>query len=153
MDAGGRVTLIQLACLFFQRSRVLQVPLGQFEYMGYTMTNSKYRFTAWVPWDNTTMKVDWSRTAAKELYNITGELGSSKKHSASLLEFRDSLNRSISIPKCDRHHCYCAVCLAGYDPSNFDFPGLSHNIVNQTSVADIVASMYQQLQNAVNNWY
>jgi len=39
------------------------------------MRTSDYRFTVWVPWDNTTMKVDWEKPTSVELYDLRGEIG------------------------------------------------------------------------------
>ncbi|EGD76787.1 iduronate sulfatase [Salpingoeca rosetta] len=71
------------ACALFPKYNVTQcdanacahVPLPAFDFMGYTMRTGDYRFTAWVPFDNTTMRVDWNRTAAYELYDLTADTG------------------------------------------------------------------------------
>lgn len=53
------------------------VPLGQFDYMGYSVRTNTARFTAWVPFDNTTMRVDWNRTELmrQEYFNLSADTG------------------------------------------------------------------------------
>lgn len=53
-----------------------RVPVPQFDFIGYSMRSDSWRFTAWVPFDNSTMRVDWSRLAATELYDLQGDDGS-----------------------------------------------------------------------------
>eukprot|EP00051_Salpingoeca_urceolata_P009679 m.117620 g.117620 ORF g.117620 m.117620 type:complete len:544 (+) comp16405_c0_seq1:48-1679(+) len=51
-------------------------------YMGYTMRNNQWRYTAWVPYNVTTFKGDWDAAPhAQELYNHTG---------AELFDFNES---------------------------------------------------------------
>mmetsp|Transcript_24259 Transcript_24259/g.26951 ORF Transcript_24259/g.26951 Transcript_24259/m.26951 type:complete len:158 (+) Transcript_24259:1-474(+) len=57
------------------RGACAKIPLGEFDFMGYTMRTNDWRFTSWVAWDNTTMKVDWSKTAANELYDLRNDTG------------------------------------------------------------------------------
>ncbi len=52
-----------------------RVPVSHFDYMGYSMRNDKFRFTAWVPFDNATMKANWTFPVAKELFNLTTDTG------------------------------------------------------------------------------
>jgi hypothetical protein len=53
-----------------------QVPLGQFDYMGYSMRTAAWRFTAWLPFDNATLRVDWrAGPAATELYDLASDDG------------------------------------------------------------------------------
>ena len=52
-----------------------KVPLAAFNYMGYTMRTAAERFTAWVPFDNATLRVDWNRSVALELYDLTDDDG------------------------------------------------------------------------------
>ena len=53
------------------------IPQSQFDYMGYTMRTEDRRFTAWVPWNNLTLKVEWNNTQAMglELYDLTADTG------------------------------------------------------------------------------
>lgn len=51
-------------------------PVAQFDYLGYTMRTERWRFTAWPVFDNSTMRVDWGRTAGLELYDLQGDDGS-----------------------------------------------------------------------------
>eukprot|EP00658_Telonema_sp_P-2_P083768 TRINITY_DN915_c0_g1_i3.p1 TRINITY_DN915_c0_g1~~TRINITY_DN915_c0_g1_i3.p1 ORF type:complete len:518 (-),score=77.98 TRINITY_DN915_c0_g1_i3:336-1889(-) len=54
-----------------------RVELGSplFEFMGYSMRTDLFRYTAWVRWDNSTLKVDWSRVEAQELYDLSDDPG------------------------------------------------------------------------------
>lgn len=91
------------------------VPLAQFNYMGYTMRTTDYRFTAWVPFDKTTLKVDWSRLTndgALELFNLTSDTGRS-----------------------------------------FDYPGYSHNLVNNPAYQELKKKYLEDLKDAVQSWY
>ena len=38
--------------------------------------DDRYRFTVWVPMVNATQRVDWTRVAAYELYDLHGDTGS-----------------------------------------------------------------------------
>ena len=58
------------------------IPLMSFNYMGYTMRTENARFTAWVPFDNKTLRVDWSPAGSSDgrqiklgYYNLTGATG------------------------------------------------------------------------------
>lgn len=54
-----------------------KVPLGQFNYMGYSMRTETMRFTSWVPFDNHTNRVAWQPPALvyHELYNLSNDDG------------------------------------------------------------------------------
>ena len=53
-----------------------KVPLAQFNYMGYSMRTADMRFTAWVPFDNATLRVDWNHPGqALELFDLSGDDG------------------------------------------------------------------------------
>jgi hypothetical protein len=54
-----------------------RVPLtsSSYDFMGYTMRTATRRFTAWVPFDNTTQRVDWNKSAMVELYNLANDTG------------------------------------------------------------------------------
>ena len=41
------------------------------------MRTDAFRFTAWVPFDNTTDRVDWNATASYELYDLSEDNGTS----------------------------------------------------------------------------
>jgi len=54
-------------------ARCLSTPVAQFDFMGYTMrTADGWRFTAWVPMNANTSRVDWSRQVYHELYDLRG---------------------------------------------------------------------------------
>eukprot|EP00054_Salpingoeca_dolichothecata_P025590 m.180243 g.180243 ORF g.180243 m.180243 type:complete len:326 (-) comp25410_c0_seq8:109-1086(-) len=57
------------------RAECNQVPKNKFDYMGYTMRTEEYRYTAWFPWNKTTLTPDFSAKYAAELYNHTGDTG------------------------------------------------------------------------------
>ena len=54
-----------------------QIPQSQFDYMGYTMRTVDRRFTAWVPWNNLTLRVEWNNTQAMglELFDLAADTG------------------------------------------------------------------------------
>lgn len=52
-----------------------RIEVMDFDYMGYTMRTSTRRFTAWVPMDNATLRANWNRTIAMELYDLTNDTG------------------------------------------------------------------------------
>eukprot|EP00755_Sulcionema_specki_P014821 Sspe_Gene.57722::Locus_31672_Transcript_1_1_Confidence_1.000_Length_1561::g.57722::m.57722/K01136/IDS; iduronate 2-sulfatase len=52
-----------------------RVPVSQFDFMGYTMRTADWRYTAWVAFDNSTMRADWSHVAADELYDASKDNG------------------------------------------------------------------------------
>lgn len=87
-DEGGKPAYSQIArcaCGFFPKHDVYQcdsnacahVPQAKFDFMGYTMRTDAFRFTAWVPFDNTTDRVDWNATASYELYDLSEDNGTS----------------------------------------------------------------------------
>ena len=49
-----------------------------FNYMGYTMRTSEWRYTTWVSWDNTTehlLNASWDYPNGQELYDLRGDTG------------------------------------------------------------------------------
>jgi len=51
--------------------RCINTPVEQFNFMGYSMrTVDGWRFTAWVPMDANTSRVDWSQQVYHELYDL-----------------------------------------------------------------------------------
>jgi len=53
--------------------RCLKTPVPEFDFMGYTMrTADGWRFTAWVPMNANTSRVDWGRKVWHELYDLRG---------------------------------------------------------------------------------
>ena len=57
-----------------------QTPLNStdFNYMGYTMRTSEWRYTTWVSWDNTTehlLNASWDYPNGQELYDLRGDTG------------------------------------------------------------------------------
>ena len=57
--------------------RCFKTPVDEFDYMGYSMrTADGWRFTAWVPMDNATSRVDWTKPVEHELYDLRTDPGS-----------------------------------------------------------------------------
>lgn len=54
-----------------------KVPLasGQYDFMGYSLRSADRRFTAWVAFNKTTLRVDWDQVMAKELYDLSKDTG------------------------------------------------------------------------------
>ena len=53
--------------------RCFHTPVSQFDFMGYSMrTADGWRFTAWVPMDQNSSRVDWTRKTYHELYDLRG---------------------------------------------------------------------------------
>lgn len=54
-------------------------PTSEFDFMGYTMRtgDGKYRVTAWYTWNKTSNSVNWNELAGQELYDSSGDDGSS----------------------------------------------------------------------------
>eukprot|EP01062_Namystynia_karyoxenos_P073788 TRINITY_DN70617_c0_g1_i1.p1 TRINITY_DN70617_c0_g1~~TRINITY_DN70617_c0_g1_i1.p1 ORF type:complete len:542 (+),score=138.58 TRINITY_DN70617_c0_g1_i1:75-1628(+) len=56
-------------------NRCAGTPVDQFDYMGYSLRTATQRFTAWVPMDANTSRVDWSQPVAHELYLLQDDKG------------------------------------------------------------------------------
>jgi hypothetical protein len=61
--------------------RCVNTNVSAFDFMGYTMNNpgadgtENWRYTVWVPMDNATSRVDWTRPDIyDELYNQSGDV-------------------------------------------------------------------------------
>eukprot|EP00051_Salpingoeca_urceolata_P017080 m.230200 g.230200 ORF g.230200 m.230200 type:complete len:231 (-) comp18857_c0_seq10:395-1087(-) len=50
-----------------------QSPKQTFDFMGYSMRTKQWRYTAWYPWNQTTLKAEWSAPYAAELYFHDGD--------------------------------------------------------------------------------
>lgn len=55
----------------------VRTPQGddQYNFMGYTMRTTEWRYTAWVHWDHVAKRADWSQPVASELFNLTLDTG------------------------------------------------------------------------------
>merc|ERR1711920_1029409 len=55
----------------------VRTPQGdeQFNFMGYTMRTAEWRYTAWVRWDHTARRANWSQPVTSELFNLTDDTG------------------------------------------------------------------------------
>jgi hypothetical protein len=53
------------------------VPRSQFDFMGYSVRNADWRYTAWLPWDGAALRAEWDGEAVEELYAHTGDVGGS----------------------------------------------------------------------------
>ena len=50
------------------------VPLAQFDFMGYSIiTHDGWRYTVWVQFNPTTLRVDWTKPTFDELYDLTAD--------------------------------------------------------------------------------
>ncbi|EDQ89668.1 uncharacterized protein MONBRDRAFT_25248 [Monosiga brevicollis MX1] len=85
------------------------VDVSQFDYIGYTIRDHNYRYTAWVPFDNSTMRVDWSRLQAEELYDLSdfdgrdfdydgiyGNVAGNSTHQATVKRLRQALEAAVA---------------------------------------------------------
>ena len=75
--------------------------------MGYTVRTPQWRYTAWVPMDNATARVDWTRPVADELYAVAGDTpydfdfagyaaNVASSHLDVVSELRDDLRREVA---------------------------------------------------------
>ena len=53
------------------------VPRSQFNYMGYSLRNSQWRYTAWLEWDGVALAGKWQGPYVEELYAHAGDVGAS----------------------------------------------------------------------------
>jgi len=66
----GNATMCGANCCIF-------TPQGdpKYNFMGYTMRTTAWRFTAWVHWDHDSKRADWSRPVAPELFDLSLDTG------------------------------------------------------------------------------
>eukprot|EP00937_MAST-01D_sp_MAST-1D-sp2_P000895 g895.t1 len=67
-DAAAAMDLSEMGNCF-------QVPSAQIDFIGYSVRNARWRYTEWLRFDNRTMRGDFGRRVASELYDHVGDNG------------------------------------------------------------------------------
>eukprot|EP00041_Stephanoeca_diplocostata_P018983 m.402447 g.402447 ORF g.402447 m.402447 type:complete len:633 (-) comp21178_c0_seq8:277-2175(-) len=79
-------------CFHTARIACNNVPRTEFNYMGYSLRNAEWRYTAWFVWNNATLRPDFQGPFIEELYNHTGD------HSYEM-DMYENVNLAATFPK------------------------------------------------------